>query len=148
RALAELAGCYFRQGGPRNLPDVLPKINHDGRHGAPLNHRGEGCPRVVPIQEGRYDSEMGCAADGQEFGEALNNAQNDGIQEGHESLGVVNKCESVLAWAIVLLLTKKWCKGKMGPIAYSSSSKLSGTASASASDATSLPVKSLSWSRS
>ena len=72
---------------PEALRDDLHPIaeeeqeHRDQRAGVKCNVEGESA--IVPAENPRNDDQVRAAADGQEFGESLDDAEDDRVQEGH-----------------------------------------------------------------
>src|SRR5579872_6208567 len=67
-----------------DLHPVLEKVNQDGRERADMERDVEGQAAVVPPEEPGNHDQMCAAADGEKFGQALNQTENDGMDEGHQ----------------------------------------------------------------
>jgi hypothetical protein len=51
-----------------------------GGHGAELHDRRERCAGVLPARHGRHDAQMRAARDGQELGQALEEAKDEDFE--------------------------------------------------------------------
>ena len=63
--------------------NVLYEIDHHRQQRADLDDRRESRAGILDPHEFRDDAQVRGAADGQEFGESLHDAENDGLDEGH-----------------------------------------------------------------
>ena len=62
-------------------PDVLAEVDQDRELGADLDHRGEGGAGVAPPEELGEDPQVCTAGDRQELRQALQRAEDQGLQE-------------------------------------------------------------------
>ena len=67
----------------RDPQQVLPEMEDDRRHRAQLDDGGERSARVGPAEEGRDDPQVRRRRDRQELGEALHDAEDDGLERTH-----------------------------------------------------------------
>ena len=82
------------QPGRRDSPEVAPEVEDDRGHRAELDHRRERCTGIVPTEERRDDAQVSGRGDRQEFGEALHDAEDDGLEGTHPS--TVTACPRLL----------------------------------------------------
>ncbi len=70
--------------------DVPPEIDEHRRLGSQLGYCGEGRPGVGARAEKRADDpQVGTAGNGKEFGQALDESEDDGIENSHGSLSSI-----------------------------------------------------------
>jgi hypothetical protein len=79
----KIAIAQAAQPGRDDPPQVLAEVQEDGGHRAELRDRGERRARVLPAEEGRDDPQVPGARDRQELGEALDDAEDDGLERIH-----------------------------------------------------------------
>src|SRR5439155_24674367 len=69
---------------------IAGKIEQRGDPGPELNDRGRRRPRIAPAEKHRHDFQVSGGADRDEFGEALNEAENDGLNNRHQRAFTLN----------------------------------------------------------
>ena len=72
-----------REPGARDPQQVAAEVQDDRGHRAELDDGRERGARVLPAEEGRDDPQVAAARDRQELGQALDDAQDDGLEEVH-----------------------------------------------------------------
>ena len=76
-----------RSPGRADPPDVLAEVDEHRELGADLDHRGERGARVAPAEQLGEDPQVRAAGDRQELGEALDDAEDDGLEEVEHGAG-------------------------------------------------------------
>jgi hypothetical protein len=67
--------------GPGDVPDVLAEVDEDRDLGADLDDGGEGGAGIAPAEQLGEDPQVRAAGDREELGEALQGAEDQGLQE-------------------------------------------------------------------
>src|SRR5690606_3891489 len=70
---------------PEDGEDAPPVHRHDGEHGAEVDEHLERDRRLVDAEEVLPEDEVAGGGDGQELGEALHEAEDDGFPPGHRN---------------------------------------------------------------
>ena len=68
---------------------VLPEIEKYGDEGAGVERHVERFARVLPMEQPREKNKVGGAADGQKFGQCLDQGEDDRLKKRHVRLGIL-----------------------------------------------------------
>ena len=83
RASPRAPGRAGAQPGAGDVPQIVAEVEQDGGHRPELDDRGEGGAGVVPAGERGHEAQVRGGGDRQELGEALHDAQDDGLKGVH-----------------------------------------------------------------